>query len=80
MTELLYCAERPDAGGFGTARAVLVRWLVAEGSPVRSGQPLAEIRTGQHHTRMHALATGTLRQQVRAGEPVLPGFPVGLIE
>ncbi|NHD18383.1 MULTISPECIES: biotin/lipoyl-containing protein [Actinopolyspora] len=80
MTELLYCAEHTAAGGFGTARAVLVRWLAPEGSPVHSGQPLAEVRTGQHHTHVNALATGTLRQQVRAGESVISGFPVGLIE
>ncbi|WP_019855158.1 hypothetical protein [Actinopolyspora mortivallis] len=79
MTELLYCAEHPDRAP-GNTRAVLVRWLATEGSLVRAGQPLAEVRTGRRHEHVRALATGTLHQQVRAGEPLFPGFPVGLIE
>ncbi|SFD69882.1 hypothetical protein SAMN04487819_102177 [Actinopolyspora alba] len=80
MTELLYCAEQPDGRMPETTRGVLVRWLAADGSRVRAGQPLAEVRAEGRNDRMHSLATGTLHQQVRQGEALLPGFPVGLIE
>ncbi|SDP67608.1 hypothetical protein SAMN04487905_10732 [Actinopolyspora xinjiangensis] len=80
MTELLYCAEQPNGRIPETAHGVLVRWLAADGSRVRAGQPLAEVRAEGRRDHVHSLATGTLRQQVRQGEFLLPGFPVGLIE
>jgi hypothetical protein len=81
VTELLF----PDAPHRGAARGVLARWLVVDGSRVRSGQRLAEVHMAGEWADageqwVSALATGTLWHQAEAGEVLFSGAVVGLIE
>lgn len=79
MTELLFAASA--SAGARPVSGVLACWLAADGSPVRVGEKLAEIRlAGADPVWIPALATGTLWHQVRAGEHLAPGAVVGLID
>jgi pyruvate/2-oxoglutarate dehydrogenase complex dihydrolipoamide acyltransferase (E2) component len=49
-----------DAWGQDATEALLSRWLVAEGTPVRAGQPLAEAIIVKTTLTVHAPADGTL--------------------
>ncbi|SFT09165.1 biotin/lipoyl-containing protein [Saccharopolyspora flava] len=78
MTDLHLPGARP-----GPDRWVVVRWLVPDGSRVRAGQPLAELRPAEADApgiRVRALATGTVWHQVRAGEVLSVGQVLGLID
>lgn len=78
MTDLHLPGERA-----GPARWRLVHWLASDGSRVRAGQPLAELRPAEVDgaaIRLSALATGTLWHQVRPGEVLHVGQVVGLID
>ncbi|MEV4649440.1 lipoyl domain-containing protein [Saccharopolyspora sp. NPDC049357] len=78
MTDLHLPGERT-----GPARWRLVRWLASDGSGVRAGQPLAELRPAETDgaaIRVSALATGTLWHQVKRGEVLHVGQVIGLIE
>lgn len=69
--------------GAGPACWLLVRWLASDGSRVRVGQPLAELRPAEADgaaIRVSALAAGTLWHQVRPGEALQVGQVIGLIE
>jgi hypothetical protein len=85
MTELLFPEMRPNPQDDGPARGVLISWLAADGSRVRVGERLAEVRTdGDCAERatawVSALATGTLWHQARPGEVLTAGAVVGLID
>lgn len=78
MTELCFPGQGSRTGTGG----MITRWLVEEGSDVRVGQRLAEVRWlgGGSVGWIPALATGTFWRQVREGEVLPPGAVVGLIE
>lgn len=59
---------------------MLTCWLAADGSRVRVGDRLAEVRMAGAAGWVSALATGTLWHQVEEGEVLAPGSVVGLIE
>lgn len=78
MTDLHLPGERR-----GPDRWRVVRWLAPDGSRVRAGEPLAELRPAEAEgaaIRVRALATGTLWHQVRAGEVLTVGQVLGLID
>ncbi|GAA3716220.1 lipoyl domain-containing protein [Streptomyces sp. NPDC047002] len=50
--------------------AELTAWLVADGTAVESGQPIAELETGKASVEFTAPAAGTLSILVGAGEVV----------
>jgi hypothetical protein len=81
--DLVESDRRPPARE--PTRGVLVRWLAADGSRVRVGDRLAEVRVagdcfGRTIGWVSALATGTLWHQVRPGEVLTAGAVVGLID
>ncbi|MGW5644051.1 hypothetical protein ACWEV3_02800 [Saccharopolyspora sp. NPDC003752] len=85
MTEVHFPELGRRQAGRDPARGVLVCWLVADGSRVRVGDRLAEIRVGGDRCGrtvgwVSALATGTLWHQVRPGEVLTAGVVVGLID
>lgn len=78
MTDLHLPGERR-----GPARWRVVRWLAPDGSRVRAGQPLAELRPAETDgavIQVCALATGTVWHQVRPGEVLNVGQVIGLID
>lgn len=83
MTDLLFPGLVSDAGCHGSAVAshgVLACWLVADGSRVQVDQPVAEVRVRATTGLIRALATGTLWHQCPAGETLMAGVPVAVIE
>ena len=56
---------------------VLVEWLVADGSPVAEGQPLAAVETSKAVEELVAAHAGTLRIAVPAGAECAPGATIG---
>ncbi|MEV6227220.1 hypothetical protein AB0L88_04925 [Saccharopolyspora shandongensis] len=85
MTEVHFPEFGRRQAGRAPARGVLVCWLVADGSRVRVGDRLAEVRVGGDCCArtvgwVSALATGTLWHQVRPGEVLTAGVVVGLID
>lgn len=85
MTEVHFPELRRQQSGRGPARGVLVCWLVEDGSRVRVGDRVAEVRAagdscGRTIGWVSALATGTLWHQVRPGEVLTAGVVVGLID
>ena len=59
----------------GAAR--VLRWLVAEGTAVKQGAPLAIVLTGRAELLLPAPAAGTLREPVAEGASVAPGEVLG---
>ena len=88
MTELYFPEMRRPQNIPGSyertgTRGVLTCWLAADGSVVRVGERLAEVRMlgGDGSVGwVAALASGTLWHQAREGEVFNPGAVVGLIE
>jgi hypothetical protein len=85
LTDLFFPELRRNPGERGAACGVLTCWLAADGSWVRVGQRLAEVRMvgpcpDELAWWVSALATGTLWHQARAGDVLTAGSIVGLIE
>ena len=59
----------------GAAR--VLRWLVAEGTALEQGAPLAIVLTGHAELLLPAPAAGTLREPVAEGASVAPGEVLG---
>ncbi|WP_243789579.1 hypothetical protein [Saccharopolyspora gloriosae] len=76
VTDLHFPRPRQDPYEPGA----LIRWLVADGEPVRSGAPVAEVLTEGDRRTVRASATGTLWWQGKAGERFTAGVVIGLIE
>src|SRR5512143_1110673 len=58
----------------------IIRWLVAEGQPVRQGDPLLEVETDKAVAELEAPATGVLSQvEAQAGEDVPVGKRIAVI-
>ena len=58
--------------GMNMEEAVLVRWLVAEGAPVTSGQPILEIETDKATVEVEAPGNGILGRIVRQEGETVP--------
>ena len=58
---------------------LLTEWLVADGEPVRAGDPLLVVETSKAAEELEAAASGVLRQLAKAGDRCLPGEPVAEI-
>ena len=76
MTDLHFPRPRGDPHEPGE----LLRWLAADGARVRSGQPVAEVRTDGRTRAVRAPASGTLWWQGRTGERFAAGSIIGLVE
>ena len=65
----------------GAEEATLVRWLKAEGEPIRKGEAIAEVETDKATMEMEAEETGTLgRILVPSGsEGVAVNTPIALL-
>jgi pyruvate/2-oxoglutarate dehydrogenase complex dihydrolipoamide acyltransferase (E2) component len=61
--------------GMEMTEAVLVRWLVDDGTTVERGSPIYEIETDKVANEIEAPASGTLRRLVAEGET----YPVGTL-
>ncbi len=59
--------------------ATLVAWLVADGSAVEQGRPVAQIETSKAVVEVEAPASGVLRHRARPGQDVPIGDPIGSI-
>ncbi len=58
----------------------IIRWLVAEGQPVKQGEPLLEIETDKAVAEIEAPATGILREvKAQAGDDVPVGTVIAII-
>jgi len=58
--------------GMNMEEAVLVRWLVPEGAPVTSGQPILEIETDKATVEVEAPGNGILGRIVRREGETVP--------
>ncbi len=66
--------------GFDMKEGTVVRWLKNEGSPVKKGEPIAEIETDKATVELEAFATGVLRKVfVKEGVKVPVGQVIGVI-
>jgi pyruvate/2-oxoglutarate dehydrogenase complex dihydrolipoamide acyltransferase (E2) component len=67
--------------GVTMQQATLTRWLVAEGTQVETGQPIAEIETDKVDVALEAPVAGTLaRRCVDEGDLVRVGELVAVID
>jgi pyruvate dehydrogenase E2 component (dihydrolipoamide acetyltransferase) len=58
--------------GMNMEDGILVRWLVAEGAEVKTGQPILEIETDKATTEIEAPGDGTLARIVRREGETIP--------
>lgn len=66
--------------GFDMAEGTLIRWVVAEGSPVEKGAVLAEIETDKATVEVESNFSGTVRQHlVEEGTVVPVNQPIAVI-
>jgi pyruvate/2-oxoglutarate dehydrogenase complex dihydrolipoamide acyltransferase (E2) component len=65
--------------GMEMTEAVLVRWLVEDGSTVAKGQPLYEIETDKVANEIEAPASGRVRHIAREQQTYAVGEPVAEI-
>src|SRR3989442_7342251 len=66
--------------GMSQETGTLLRWLVAEGQPVRQGQPLMEIETDKVTVEIESPASGVLAGvRALAGQEVPVGHVVAII-
>ena len=63
--------------GFSMNEGVLVEWLVADGAPVREGEPLFLLESDKSTQEVDAPASGTLKIIVPAGETYDVGTVIG---
>src|SRR5262245_11851660 len=76
---MAYRVLMPQAGQSMT-EGKIVRWLVAEGSAVRRGDPLLEIETDKANMEVESVADGVLRKVFhREGEVVPVLTPVAVV-
>ena len=59
---------------------LLTEWLVADGEPVRAGEPVVVVETSKAAEELEAEASGVLRHLVKAGDWCHPGDTVATIE
>ena len=66
--------------GFSMNEGVLSEWLVADGKPVREGEPLFSLESDKSTNEVESPATGTLRVVAVPGETYEVGTVLGYIE
>jgi pyruvate/2-oxoglutarate dehydrogenase complex dihydrolipoamide acyltransferase (E2) component len=65
--------------GFSMIEGVLARWLVADGSAVKAGDPIYELESEKSVQEVEAPSSGTLRILAKAGENYAVGDVLGEI-
>ena len=66
--------------GYDMEQGTVVRWIKAEGDPVKRGEPIAEIETDKAVVEMESLAAGVLRKIVaEAGATVPVGKMIAIV-
>ncbi len=65
--------------GMTMEEGTIARWLLPEGAPVTSGQPIFELETAKAIVEVEADGAGTLRQLVPAGTTLEPGRVIGAL-
>jgi pyruvate/2-oxoglutarate dehydrogenase complex dihydrolipoamide acyltransferase (E2) component len=58
----------------------ILQWLVGDGEPVVAGQAIYLLETDKTEAEIEAPASGILRIEAEAGEPLEVGTPIGEIE
>src|SRR5258707_2506953 len=66
--------------GESITEGILSRWLKADGSAVKAGEPLFELETDKANNVVPASASGVLKINVAEGETVEIGATVGTID
>src|SRR5262245_14518244 len=66
--------------GESITEGILSRWLKADGSAVKAGEPLFELETDKASNVVPAPADGTLKVGVKEGETVAIGATVGTLD
>ena len=66
--------------GESITKGILSRWLKADGSAVKAGEPLFELETDKANNVVPASASGVLKINVAEGETVDIGSTVGTID
>jgi pyruvate/2-oxoglutarate dehydrogenase complex dihydrolipoamide acyltransferase (E2) component len=73
--------KMPDLSTTEGTEIGILKWLVAEGHPVRRGEVILEVETDKAVQEIEALANGILKAQlVRPGDKVATGEPIATIE
>ena len=66
--------------GFDMAEGTLVRWVIAEGSPVEKGSVLAEIETDKATVEVESTFTGIVRRHLVEEDSIVPvNTPIAVI-
>lgn len=65
--------------GFSMEEGILSEWLVADGAPVREGDPIFALETDKSTSEVESPATGTIRIIKPVGETYEVGTILGLI-
>ena len=58
---------------------ILVEWLVENGKPVRSGDPVATVETSKAAEELVAASDGYIRHLIKLGASVAPGQPIATL-
>ncbi len=66
--------------GESISEGILAKWLVADGSAVKEGDPLFELETDKATNVVPAPASGVLKAQAAEGDTVAIGASVGVID
>ncbi|WP_337177272.1 2-oxoglutarate dehydrogenase complex dihydrolipoyllysine-residue succinyltransferase [Paludisphaera sp.] len=66
--------------GESISEGILAKWLVADGSAVKAGDPLYELETDKASNVVPAPASGVLKVQAAEGDVVAIGATVGVID
>jgi len=66
--------------GESISEGILSRWLVAEGAPVKAGDPVFELETDKATTEVPAPASGVVKRDAAEGDTVAVGATVGSID
>jgi pyruvate/2-oxoglutarate dehydrogenase complex dihydrolipoamide acyltransferase (E2) component len=65
--------------GFSMNEGTLSQWLIADGAPVKEGEPLYALESEKSVQEIEAPASGTLRILVQPGEVLAVGTVLGEI-
>ncbi len=66
--------------GESISEGILSRWLVADGSPVKAGDPLFELETDKATTIVPSPVSGVLKVSAAEGDTVAIGASIGTID
>lgn len=66
--------------GESISEGILSRWLVAEGAPVKAGEPVFELETDKATAEVPAPASGVVKRDAAEGDTVAIGATVGTID